>query len=94
MRLIQTLPLCALLACTQFPELDNVVSATAQDGDFPAIVSLDGLLETANTSSVTPQTIPNLDARLARLNARATGLRGPIIDRATRARMARGVQRS
>lgn len=88
------LVLALLAACTQFPELDNAVSESAQTADYPALINFDEIVSDAQNTTITPQTVQGLESRLARLKSRARTLSGPIIDGATRARMARGVRRS
>ena len=78
-----------LASCATFPELDSPSSAAAKNADFPALVPLDPLLAEIGRTGVDPQdTVRTLEGRLARLSARAERLRGPVIDRASRARLA------
>ena len=64
-------------------------------GAYPALINLAPLLAQADalggtTQDSTAQT-SILAGRIAALNGRATALRGPIIDSATRARMLAGI---
>lgn len=87
--LLPLLPLC-LAACTQFPELDGATSARAEAADYPALVPLEPLLE-GRRSAAAPPPAADLEGRVAALRARAARLRaGPVIDSATRRRMAGG----
>ncbi|MEP2767689.1 MAG: hypothetical protein ABJU46_04305 [Paracoccaceae bacterium] len=65
------------------------MSPAARDADFPALVPLDPLLASIGSSGVDPQeTVKTLEGRLALLRARAARLRGPVLDRSSRARLA------
>jgi len=78
--------------CTQFPDLDASVTDAARAGPYPDLVPLDGLQARLATSRIAPDTLPAIEARIARLRARAARLRGSVVDGATRARMQAGVQ--
>ncbi|MEO9819956.1 MAG: hypothetical protein ABJ370_13930 [Paracoccaceae bacterium] len=65
------------------------MSPAARDADFPALVPLDPLLASIGSSGVDPQeTVKTLEGRLALLRARAARLRGPVLDRSSRERLA------
>jgi outer membrane murein-binding lipoprotein Lpp len=84
----------ALLAgCSDFPELDNAVSPTARKAGYPSLLPIDQLIAGAKEVQITEETISTLQSRIARLNARAARLRGPVIDAATRARMRAAIAR-
>lgn len=68
-------PLVALLGCTQFPALDNIVDPALGNADYPVLVPLEPLLANQNSNAITPQTQAELEARAARLKARAARLR-------------------
>ena len=89
LRIIPALALSAALlaGCSDFPELDNAVSPTARKAGYPALLPIDQLIAGAQEVQITEETISGLQSRLARLNARAARLRGPVIDATTRARM-------
>ncbi|MEO0938536.1 MAG: hypothetical protein AAFY38_10320 [Pseudomonadota bacterium] len=88
-RLLPLLPLC-LAACTQFPELDGATSARAEAADYPALVPLEPLLANRR-SAAAPPPAADAESRVTALRARAARLRSrPVIDSATRRRMARG----
>lgn len=91
MRRIVLLPL-ALCACTQFPELDALVSEQAKQSQAPALLPLDQILGGLQPIETNETVQSDLEARIAALRARANRLQGPAIDRATRTRMIRGVQ--
>lgn len=92
MRLTALFMILSLAACTQFPELEDAVSPTAQNADYPALVSVHGLLNQAEPKNGTPeQTVNTLNARVAALRNRADGLRGTVVDQYTRRRMKNGV---
>ncbi len=81
-----------LAACTQFPELDAAVDPAVYDQDFPRLQPLDQLL-TSPERRVSPAIEGQIKDRVARLRARAGRLAGPVVDAATKRRMARGVPR-
>ena len=92
MRLSALAMILTLSACTQFPELDNAVSTSAQDAEFPDLVPVHGLLTQAEPQNGTPEdTINTLNARVAALRNRANRLRGTVVDPTTRRRMKNGV---
>ena len=83
------------VGCTQFPALDGTIDAAARAAPIPALQPLAPLLAQADAtqanSQITAASVAALDDRIAALRARAAGLRGPVIERATLARMRRGV---
>ena len=87
--------LCVTTGCTQFPELDATLDQATLDAPYPDLVPLGPLLTQADGMAQTGQTsaaaLASFDSRLARLRAQANRLRGPVVDRVTRARMARGI---
>ncbi|TNF18200.1 MAG: hypothetical protein EP318_19410 [Rhodobacteraceae bacterium] len=81
----------ALLGCTQFPQLDGSEGPEVEGAAYPRLLSVEELRAIPeSTTSVEVQTA--LLGRLRGLQARVARLRGPVIDRATRARMTRGVR--
>ena len=73
MRLIALILIPFLAACTQFPQLDDAVSARAQDANYPDLVPVNGLLARAEPQNGTPeQTVAAMNARVAALRARAS----------------------
>lgn len=91
MRLIRFTFCLALLGCTQFPELADSEGPEVDAAAYPRLLSVDELRAIPeSTTSIDVQT--SLLGRLRALEARVARLRGPVIDRATRARMARGVR--
>ncbi|QDC10227.1 hypothetical protein FHY55_13645 [Oceanicola sp. D3] len=84
----------ALAGCTQFPELDAVVSASAKSAAYPRLQPLDSVLARANSSTNDPDAVRgNLAARVAALRARAARMRGPIVEPSIRARMNAALRR-
>ncbi len=78
----------ALAGCTQFPELDAVVSPSAKSAPYPRLQPLDDILAQANASTTDPVAVSaNLAARVAALRARAAVLGAPIVEADVRARM-------
>lgn len=95
MRLPLIIVFAGLTACAAFPQLDANLDAKARAADFPRLQPLTPLLAQADTMQATgqisPVTVARFAARTAQLSARASRLRGPVIDAATLARMRRGV---
>ncbi len=70
-----------VLACAPAPE---IAAIPVSSGAAPKLVPLDGLLAQDTASSLSP----DLTARAASLKARAALMRGPVMDPATRDRLA------
>lgn len=95
MRLIRLsfcLGLIALLplACTQFPELADSEGPEVAAAPYPRLLSVSELAAVPEARTSVEVTNALL-ARIRGLEARAARLSGPVVDGATRARMARGV---
>ncbi len=91
-----TLPLALILvaalpACSQFPALDATVSEDIRNASYPDLVPLDTLDIRTAPGRITPGTVKTMEARVARLKARAARLRGTVIDRDTHTRMQDGI---
>jgi hypothetical protein len=84
-RLVPFLPVLALAACTAVPAVDARLSAADRAAAPPALVPLGPLLARIDAGAAV--TLPSLDARIARLAARAAILRGPVLTPADRARL-------
>ncbi len=82
-----------LAACSDFPELDQAVSDSARHADFPELLPLQTILNQAENTQITEQTVSSLQGRVARLRARANRLRAPVINTAARARMRAAIAR-
>lgn len=80
--------LCLLTGCAQFPVIDAAPSSAG--GQTPSLVPIDNLLAQADAPAA-DRAAP-LPARAARLKARAALMRGPILDPATRERLAAAIQ--
>lgn len=75
-------------ACTDFPQLDAVISDDAKAAAYPDLVPADRLLSQRDDGRITEQTGPDLMARADRLRARASLIRGiETVDEATRIRL-------
>ncbi|WP_420862948.1 hypothetical protein [Algirhabdus cladophorae] len=81
----------ACASCTQFPELDETVSKQEQMQDFPSLVPLKDITTAANAVSITPDTTKVVQDRLERLQAKADRLRGPVLTRRERDRLAQSI---
>ena len=92
MRLIALVFPVALMGCNQFPELDNTVSASGHNADFPTLAPVQSLLvQSRSTGSTAEQTVAGLNARVLALQNRAARLRGSVVDANTRNRIRNGV---
>lgn len=80
--------LLALSACTQFPQIDGLAAPTGAAP--PALVPIETLFAQADARPA-DRAVP-LPARAARLKARAALMRGPILDPATRERLAAAIR--
>ncbi|MEQ9176964.1 MAG: hypothetical protein RLP16_07655 [Alphaproteobacteria bacterium] len=103
MPLRPTLAFCAaalVAGCSTFPQLDAVVSDEAWASDYPALVPAETLraraAARAPSGAATPldaaSPAPEIDARAARLKARAAGLRGEVIGEADKDRLNQKVE--
>ncbi len=87
--------LVALLsACAQAPILPTTDATDGGSTSFPRLLPLSQIQSDIPNPKVTPASVTELDARLARLRARAIGLNRPVVDTATRARMQGAVSRA
>ncbi|MDU8929979.1 hypothetical protein RXV86_21550 [Alisedimentitalea sp. MJ-SS2] len=89
--IVPLLPVMVLSACASFPELEGTVPTHMEAAEFPKLVPVEPLLAGSQEVQITPETESSLVARANALRARAARLRGPIVDRGTRARMRAGV---
>ena len=87
-----SLILCAtaLLACAPVPVGLSQNTSTAPP---PPLLPLDTLLATVDAPVATAAVADNLAGRAARLRARAALMRAPVLDPATRARLAAAIAR-
>lgn len=83
----------ACAGCTRFPALEGRVGADLAARDFPQLIPLGGVLSAGSAGPDLPTLQSDLDARAARLRARAAALRGPVLNRADRIRLQRGISR-
>lgn len=84
--------LAVLTGCANVPEIGERVAPDLRDAPFPKLLPIDGLLaQTPAPQEEAAEITAGLDARVARLRARADALRGAVIDPATRQRMQDGV---
>ena len=79
----------ALLACTQFPDLDVTLTEFGPNTGFPTLIPIDPLLlSAANDTKDTEEQNRIFAARVALLRARARAMQRPIIDQRTRRSLA------
>lgn len=80
-------------ACATLPDPGGRLSAAANESAAPPeLVPLAPLLAAADGITITPEVSLTVQNRAAALRTRAARLRGPVVDPATRQRMARGVR--
>ena len=78
-----------LTACAPLPDFAEFPQAAGAAA--PALLPLDQLLAAADAPAVAESRAASLTARAARLRARAALMRGPVMDPATRARLAAAI---
>ncbi len=82
-----------MTACTQFPELDALIGDDIKGTPYPKLVPIEPILNLPEGQSINRVAIENtLTTRVADLKARGAALRGDVIDRKTRQRIAQGVK--
>ena len=92
MRFIALILPLALMACTQFSELDGPVFNAGTDAKYPKLLPVDALLAQSNSTSPSPEeTTSTLSARIAALQNRAAQLRGTVVDTNTQNLIKNGV---
>ncbi len=94
---IRLLILClfALGGCATPPSLDDRISDAARAAPYPVLQPLALLLaQAAQPGQITAPSVAAMDNSTAGLRARAAALRGPVVDAATRQRMAAGIARA
>lgn len=84
--------IAGLAACSQFPPLDESLSPGAKSAPYPDLVPVEDLRAQAAGLQIGDQTLSGIEARVARLKARAARLRGTVLSGADRARLAQVVQ--
>ncbi len=78
-------------ACTQFPAIEDRVSADVRDAPYMTLVPVETLRAGVPEDQVTDTDASAVAARIARLRARASRLSGAVVDTRTRTRMSHGV---
>lgn len=81
--------LCLLIAgCTPFPALEARIGPEARRAPYPALLPMDALLARRGTERLAPEAADEMQARVARLRARARALAArPVLSPAERARL-------
>jgi len=84
----------ALSACTaNLPAIDDTIAEAARKADYPTLQPLPDLIARSSAGSTIEVETDALSARVARLKARASALKGrTIIDGATRLRLLNAVK--
>ncbi|MEN8896811.1 MAG: hypothetical protein ABF248_12115 [Yoonia sp.] len=87
--------LACITACSDYPDLDSRIDDAARNAPFPTLQPMAPLLAKAaaaqDAGRITPASVDAFDNRIDRLRRTSAGLRAPVIDAATLARMRRGV---
>jgi len=78
-------------ACTQFPVIEDRVSEDVRDAPYMDLVPIETLRAGMPEDQLTDTDATAVEARVARLRARAARLSGAVVDTQTRARMTQGV---
>jgi hypothetical protein len=78
-------------ACTQFPAIEDRVSEDVRDAPYMDLVPVETLRASVPEDQVTDTDATTVEARIARLRARAARLSGAVVDNRTRTRMSQGV---
>jgi hypothetical protein len=82
-----------LSACTQFPELEGSISASARQAPYPTLLP-DAFMGAVQPAADAPDIADTLTARAANLRARGDILRGaPVVDPQDRSAMIATLQR-
>jgi len=82
----------AVGACGQLPELGTTISDSAARAPYPQLVPVEQLRAGAAEESITPETAEEVEARADGLRHRAAGLRGAVLDSASRSRLEQKVE--
>ena len=91
--LLCTLPLFALAACTQFPDLDHTQTANLQNTEYPALIPIEPILAAAQGPALDPAAEDaRLASRLAALRARADRIRGAVLSGTEKQRLESGLR--
>ncbi len=85
--------MAALGGCADAPEVTAALSAEAEAAPYPALMPLDAVLASAQNAASAPDPVPGLQARAARLRARAAALQGSVLDAEARKRLLADVAR-
>lgn len=88
-------PLClmclVLASCTQFPDLDNTLTAEEEAQDYPTLLPLSQITSAANSITITEATTQAVQSKLDTLKAKAEVLRNPVLSRAERRRLLQAI---
>lgn len=95
MRLTSALAFCCLAlgglaGCTDPYPLAADLTEADRRAPYPALLPAEQIRAQVPPPRTTERTQPDLDARAARLRARAAGLRAPVIDAETQSRLEQG----
>ncbi len=84
-----------LVACTDFPDLDRVISEESRQADLPTLIPIDPAMMVAQIDPERADAIAkSLIARATNLRRRARALLGPVIERRTRVKLINAMRRN
>lgn len=85
-----------LVGCTTIPEIGGEQAIAARAAPYPDLIALETLINTdlSEQPRITATSITETENRVNRLRANAAAMRGPVVDRATRARMQGAISRA
>ncbi|MEM7076438.1 MAG: hypothetical protein AAGA28_14710 [Pseudomonadota bacterium] len=66
--------------CADFPDLDERLSGESRSAKFPALLPIEDLTGTPGIAQIDDKLLPEFEARVAALQARAALLRRSVID--------------
>lgn len=82
----------SLTACSAFPQLDDTLSPGVKAANYPDLVPVEALRAQASEPRIDDRMLDGIEARVARLKARAARLRGTVLSGADRARLTQTVE--
>lgn len=88
-----SVPVLALTACTQFPELAYTQTRALESAEYPALVPIEPILANAPGPAPDPtEEMAILNTRLTALRARADRMRGAVLNGAEKQRLKKGLR--
>lgn len=91
-RLACLLAAVVVAGCGQLPDLDSTISDSAARAPYPELVPIEQLRAGMVDERITPRTAEEVETRADGLRRRADGLRGEVLDDASRSRLEETVE--